>query len=338
MNIQDVQLQLEKLQKVKKRKYNYHNYLKAVDYGRYAYWFLVPFALAFLIFQFYPMLNTFYNSLVFTFKNGRNVVSAPGLSFGNYENYVFGEAGGGEFWQALIITLVMWMINFIPQFIVSMMFAAWFTDRNYKLKGVKVYRFIMFMPNIITAATVSVLFFNLLYGHGPIVMLFEKMGKTLDINSGWTSLIAVAFIQFWMWFGNTMIIMISGMMGISPTMYEAARIDGATPFQQFYKITLPLLKPVIQYVLITSLVGGLQMFDIPYLFNSGGPIVTIGNTPINSTRTVVMLIKKYATPGETLNFGKASAYSVILFLITLVISIIFYKLTAEHESRKRHIV
>lgn len=321
--------------KILKRKYNLRKYKNPVEYGYYAYWFLAPFFVAFFIFQFYPMLNTFYNSLVFTFKNGRNVIMAPGLSFGNFENYVFGEAGGGEFWQALIITIIMWVLNFVPQFLISLMFAAWFTDRNYKLGGTKFYKFIMFMPNIITAATVSVLFFNLLYGHGPVVALFEKLGANLDINSGFTSLLAVAFIQFWMWFGNTMIIMISGITGISPTLCEAAKVDGATPFQQFYKITLPLLKPVIQYILITSLIGGLQMFDIPYLFNKGGPVVTIGNTPIVSTRTVVMLIKKYATPGETQNFGKASAYSVVLFLITLVISLIFYKLTAEEKDRRR---
>lgn len=77
------------------------------------------------------------------------------------------------------------------------------------------------------------------------------------------------------------------------------------------------------------------MFDIPYLFNNGGPVVTVGDKPIVSTRTVVMLIKKYATPGETQNFGKASAYSVMLFIITITISTIFYKLTKEEKDRRR---
>lgn len=305
-----------------------------IDYKVYAYWFLAPFAAAFLVFQLYPMINTLYNSFVFTFKNGRNVITAPGLSLGNYENYVFGAAGGGEFWQAFIVTIGMWMLNFIPQFLLSLMFAAWFTDKKYSLKGSGFFKFIMFMPNIITAATVSVLFFNLLYGHGPIVALMEKMGWNYDLNSGLTSFVAVAFIQCWMWFGNTMIILISGIMGIKPSLYEAARVDGATSFQQFYKITLPLLKTVIQYVLITSLIGGLQMFDIPYLFNNGGPVITIGNTPIVSTRTIVMLIKKYATPGEAQNFGKAAAYSVMLFIITIIVSSIFYKFTKEEKDRR----
>lgn len=316
------------------RKHIGRKYRKSVEYRRFAVYFLMPFFLIFFIFQFYPMLDTVYQSLVFTFKNGRNTFSTPGLSFGNYENYVFGEAGGGEFWQAVLITLAMWMLNFIPQLIVSLMFAAWFTDTVYRLKGVKGYKFIMFMPNIITAATVSVLFFNFFYGHGPIVELFARHGKTIDINKGWTSLMVIAFIQFWMWFGNTMIIIISGIMGLSPSLYEAARVDGATSTQQFFKITLPLLKPVLQYTLVTSLIGGLQMFDIPYLFNSGGPIVTIGDTPVASTRTVVMLIKKYATPGETQNVGKAAAYSVVLFVITFILSIVFYKITSEKKERR----
>lgn len=310
-------------------------YRKSVHYGKHAFYFLLPFFLIFLVFQFYPLLDTFYRSFVFSFKNGKNMISTPGLSFGNYENYVFGSAGGGEFWQAFGITILLWVINFIPQLALALLLAAWYTDAVFKLKGVKVFKFIMFMPNIVTAATVSVLFYNFFYGHGPLVTLFEKMGITIDINKGFTSLFIVAFIQCWMWFGNTMIILISGILGLNPSFYEAARVDGATSSQQFYKITLPLLKPVIQYILITSLIGGLQMFDIPYLFNNGGPVVPVGDDPIASTRTVVMLIKKYATPGETENLGKAGAYSVILFLITLALSLVVYNMTTEKKSRRR---
>ena len=130
-----------------------------------------------------------------------------------------------------------------------------------------------------------------------------------------------------------MLILMSGILGISPSYYEAARVDGATPTQQFWKITLPLLKPVLQFTLVTSLIGGLQMFDVPYLFNSGGPVVCIGDTPIQSTRTVVMLIKKYVSPGEAQNIGKAAAYSVALFVITLILSLLFVKITNKEQRR-----
>ena len=117
---------------------------KSVEVGKYGLYFVTPFFIIFFIFQFYPLLNTIYNSLVFTYKNGRNVISQPGLSFGNYSTYVFGSAGGGEFWQAMGVTIAMWLINFVPQLFVSLLFAAWFTDGVNKIKGVKKYKVIMY--------------------------------------------------------------------------------------------------------------------------------------------------------------------------------------------------
>jgi multiple sugar transport system permease protein len=116
----------------------------------------------------------------------------------------------------------------------------------------------------------------------------------------------------------------------NPSLYEAAMVDGATSRQQFFKITLPLLRPILQFTMVTSAIGGLQMYDIPKLFNEGGPVVKVGGKAISSTQTVVMLIKTYASAGSSSeNFGRASAYSVILFIATLCVSMIFYKLTAE---------
>lgn len=105
-------------------------------------------------------------------------------------------------------------------------------------------------------------------------------------------------------------------LGINPSLYEAASVDGASSRQQFFKITLPLLKPILQYTLVTSAIGGLQMYDIPQLFNDGGPVVvTGGGSSVNSTTTVVMLIKRYVSAGGTQDYGKAAAYSVMLFCI-----------------------
>lgn len=147
-------------------------------------------------------------------------------------------------------------------------------------------------------------------------------------------MIIIAFIQFWMWYGNTMIVLCAGILGINPSLYEAASVDGASSKQQFFKITLPLLKPILQYTLVTSAIGGLQMYDIPQLFNEGGPVVVTGSgSSVNSTTTVVMLIKKYVSAGGTQDYGKAAAYSVMLFAFTLIISLLFYRLTAEKSSK-----
>ena len=138
-----------------------------------------------------------------------------------------------------------------------------------------------------------------------------------------------------MWYGNTMIVLIAGIMGINPSLYEAAMVDGATPRQQFFQITVPLLKPILQFTMVTSAIGGLQMYDIPQLFNEGSPLVKVGGTAVQSTRTIVMLIKSYINAGPSQNYGRASAYSVVLFIITLTVSMIFYKLTSEKNQDGR---
>lgn len=304
---------------------------KTVKYGRYGLIFLIPFFVAFLIFQFYPLLYTIFRSFVFEQKTGRH--SAVTLIYGlkNYTSYVF--TGGSEFWQALGVTVVMWLLNFIPQILLSLLLAAWFTDSHNKLKGTGVYKIIMYMPNIITAAALAVMFYAMFSVNGSITSFLIKIGLVSSdgiIEKGWGTLFLVAFIQFWMWYGNTMIVLIAGILGINPSLYEAAMVDGASSRQQFFQITLPLLKPILQYTLVTSAIGGMQLYDIPALLNEGGPIVKIGETSINSTTTVVMLIKNYIT-GASENLGKASAYSVMLFLVTLCVSMIFYKATSKKD-------
>lgn len=307
---------------------------KTVEYGKYGLLFLIPFFLVFLVFQLYPLLYTFANSLIYTEKVSRfETTDVFGLK--NFTEYVFNSASS-EFWHALIITVVLWVVNFIPQILLALVLAAWFTDLKIKLKGMGIYKVIMYMPNIITAATIAVLFYSMFEVNGPITSLFRSWGWTDKggiLNHGWASLIIIAFIQFWMWYGNTMIVLCAGILGINPSLYEAASVDGASSKQQFFKITLPLLKPILQYTLVTSAIGGLQMYDIPQLFNDGGPVVVSGDASINSTTTVVMLIKTYVSAGATQNYGKAAAYSVMLFFFTLVISLLFYKLTSEKSSK-----
>lgn len=308
---------------------------KTVEYGKYGYIFIAPFFLIFLIFQFYPLLYTFYQSFVYKQMAGRKSVEYI-TGMGNFSNYVFG--GNGDIGHAIVITVVLWLLNFIPQIVLSLVLAAWFTDAYNKLKGEGAYKVIMYMPNIITAATIAVLFKSLFdYNAGPLAKMVRGIvgQEQLDLlKQGWWSLAIIAFIQFWMWYGNTMIVLIAGIMGINPSLYEAAMVDGATSTQQFFKITIPLLKPILQFTLVTSAIGGLQMYDIPKLFNEGGPIVKIGGNNWESTKTVVMLIKDFVSEGPGQDMGRAAAYSVVLFIITLAISMLFYILTSEKKQTR----
>lgn len=305
---------------------------KTVEYGKYGIIFLIPFFAAFFIFQFYPLLYTIFKSFLYDERVSRYDIETI-VSIKNYTEYIFGAAGGGEFWNALFVTIVLWVLNFIPQIVLALILAAWFTDSHNKLKGTGAYKVMMYMPNIITAATTALLFYQLFNVNGNITKTLIKLGlvgKDGFIEKGWGALLLVAFIQFWMWYGNTMIVLIAGILGINPSLYEAAMVDGATSKQQFFKITLPLLRPILQYTMVTSAIGGLQMYDIPQLLYEGGPLVKMGSKSVLSTTTVVMLIKKYASVGaSTENLGRASAYSVVLFVVTLVVSMIFYKATAK---------
>ncbi len=190
------------------------------------------------------------------------------------------------------------------------------------------------MPNIITAATIAILF-NSLFGYpkGPVNDILISLGIIdAPINFSlqkWTARGVVAFIQFWMWYGNTMIVLIAGALGISPSLFEAAEMDGASAAQTFFRITLPNLRTILLYVLVTSMIGGLQMFDIPKLYLLGGPD--------QATLTASVFIYNQAFSGSYL-YNRAAAASMILFIISAILSaFLFYILRNRDVSiAKKH--
>lgn len=304
---------------------------KSVSYEKYGYLFILPFFLVYFIFQLYPLLSTFYYSL-FTYqkRNLNETIEFSGLlNFGKLLGLVKGEAP--YFLKYLGNTVIMWMGGFIPQIIVSLLLAAWLTNTIVKVKGAGAIKILTYMPNIITAASVSVLFNALFAQYGPITLLLKKMGiLASDFNFMYSVVGArgiISFILFWMWYGNTTLLLISGMMGINPSLYEAAEIDGANGRQSFFKITVPLLKPILLYTLVTSAVGGLQLYDIPSLFNVNGSSMSGG--PDDSTTTVAMYIMRLYNQDT----GRAAAVSVMLFVITLIVSIILFKSMEDKDAK-----
>ena len=245
---------------------------KTYDYARYGYIFSIPFAIAWLFFQFYPIIYTFI--IGFTDLKGAGNTELHFLSnpFGNFI-WVFKNA---TFRGAFVNTLVIWSLNFIPQILLALLITAWFTDRRSTIKAQGVYKVLFYLPNIITQATVAMLFACLFqYPRGVVNDLLVKMGiftkavemlRYKNVARG-----IVIFIQTWMWYGYTSIILISGVLGISPELFEAAEVDGANAWQTFFKITLPSIKTILLFTLVTSLLGGLNMFDIPKIFQTGMP-------------------------------------------------------------------
>ena len=125
-------------------------------------------------------------------------------------------------------------------------------------------------------------------------------------------------MNFVMWFGKTTILLMAGMGGLDTSLFEAAQVDGATSRQIFFRITLPLLKPILVYVMITSLIGGLQMFDVPQILTNGS------GEPMRSSMTLIMYLNKHLF---SKNYGMAGALSVLLFIVTGILSLIVFKMT-----------
>ncbi|GAB1482411.1 hypothetical protein MASR2M78_12260 [Treponema sp.] len=236
------------------------------------------------------------------------------------------------FWKAFRNNWIIWSMNFVPQIVIALLIAVLFTDLRLKLKAGSLLKPLFYLPNVLNTASVAVLFATLFYWPvGPINQFLSQshlLSESINFyrSAGWTRGI-VAFIQFWMWYGSTMIIFIAGISGISPSLYEAAYVDGANFKQMFFRITLPLLKPVALYIMVTSMIGGMQMFDIPYLLTNrrGDPDGSIMTTP------VYIYIQAFTNAN---NYSYASAVSFGLFLLTLLLSIFVFALLRDTSEIK----
>lgn len=308
--------------------------IRKISYAKYGYMFILPFFLIYAIFQLYPLIYTFTISTS-NVKDG--VDTFVGVQ--NFKDLLFASTNRTTkalhegFVQAIVNTLKIWLANFLPQIALSLLLAVWFTDSKLKIKGKGFFKVVMYMPNIITASSVAVLFLSLLgeTDASPVNGTLMRMGL-IDapikfITDGGLKRGVVSFIQAWMWYGNTMILLMSGIMGISPSLFEAANIDGANSWQTFMNITVPSLRPILLYTLITSMIGGLQMFDIPLLYNNG-----TAYDP--NTKTIAIFIyERYV--GTVKQYGYSAAASILLFIITAILGSITFYLNRDVDAAAR---
>ena len=292
---------------------------KSFSYAKYGYLFSIPFVVVYAIFSLYPTVNTAI--LGFTDSKGMT-----GLTQWNFlpKEKIFNNFvqlfKNPMFMMSFKNTLILWVVNFIPQICLALLLTAWFTSRRNELRAQGLFKVVFYMPNIITAASIAILFNKLFaYPIGPVNSLLQSL-HIIDepinfINKVGPTRGIISFIQFWMWYGYTMIILISGVLGINPDLYEAAELDGASNSQMFWKITIPNLKTILLYTMITSMIGGLNMYDIPQLFNKGNPA--------NSTLTTNMYIYNQAFSGSYM-YARAAAASMVMFLIIAIASVLVF--------------
>ena len=313
---------MQKTTKTKPRKKH------TVQYDKWGYFFIAPFFIVYIIFSLIPLISTFVNSFFENYRIGLTTVGPTYIGFANFIK-VFQSDILKYTWNTIFI----WIIGFLPQIFISLLLSVWFTNTELHLKCQQFFKTVIYMPNLIMAAAFSMLFFTLFSPDGPINILFSNTLKWYPehirffTSVGWTRAL-IASMNFLMWYGNTTIMLMAGIMGIDNSLFEAARIDGASPFQIFFKITIPMLLPIFVYVLITSLIGGIQMFDVPQILTNG-----TGN-PNRTSMTIIMYLNANLA---SKNYGIGGAISVLTFIVTAVLGGIVYKFTMAQYANKEHV-
>ncbi len=305
--------------------------------NRTGYFFVIPFIVVYAFFNLWP---TIY-SVILSFGNLKGLRSDFDLiGLANYTKLVTDV----YFWRSVGNTFIMWGINFAPQLGIALLFAIWFTDVTLRIKGKGLFRALFYMPNLLTAASIAILFRS--FFAAPIGPVNQFLNTVLNIwdevekegviykeafnffRKPWATRCIVSFIQWWMWCGHTLIMLMAGITSISPSLYESAVVDGASIRQQTYYITLPLLRPMMLYILVTSLIGGMQLFEIPFL------ITGMHGEPDGSIRTMSLYLYNIAFQGRN-DYSYAAAIAIGIFIITITLSTGLNWLMKEDKFKKK---
>lgn len=294
---------------------------KKINYSKWGYIFILPFFAAFFIFSFIPLVDTIRYSFYEYYRSGIKEIGPNFIGMDNYTSLLQSDmlkyAGN---------TLVLWVIGFIPQIVIALLLASWFVDARLKIHAQQFFKVVIYLPNLIMASAFAMLFFTLFSTNGPINSILMTMGLTdnaIDfMGSVFGTRSLVGLMNFLMWFGNTTIMLMAAIMGISPDIFEASELDGCNSTQRFFYITLPLIRPILAYTLITSIIGGLQMFDVPQILTNGQ-----GN-PDRTSMTLIMFLNSHL---KSKNYGMAGALSVYLFIVSGILYFIVYRMTNDND-------
>ena len=301
---------------------------KGISYAKWGYIFILPFFVAYIAFTLIPQLMTFYNSF---FENYMNGLKHVGPNFVGFDNFVklFSPDRSGTIGMLKYFgnTLILWVMGAVPQVLIALLLAVFFTSYRLNLKGQQFFKTVIYMPNLIMASAFSMLFFTLFSPVGPVNQILLSSGRaTIDFLSIKVSVrLLISLMNFLMWFGNTTILLMAGIQGIDQNMFEAAEIDGATSLQVFFRVTLPLLAPILVYTIITAMIGGLQMFDVPQVLTNGK------GTPDRASMTMVMYLNNYLQTSK--NYGMAGAVSVVLFIVSAALSLFVYNTLSKQYKQ-----
>lgn len=286
------------------------------------YIFITPFFITFIVFNLYPIIYTFQLSL----QQWDGFRQAQYIGLSNWKRLFHDET----FLLTIANTLRIWAVDFIPQIGMALLLTMIFTF--YRVKGMRFFRAIYYLPNLITAASIGLLFNLLLNGDkAPVNQLLSSLGLPgapfAFFKHGVFAQLIASYILWWMWFGYTTVIVMAGVTSIDPCLYESAQLDGASKSQTFRRITLPLIRPTMIYLTVTSIIGGMQIFDVP------STLTNMSGDPQKAVLTSSMHV--YNQGFKNNSFGYASSLSVALFLVIAVLSFISLKIMQKKEALYR---
>ena len=293
----------------------------SISYAKWGYIFILPYFITFLIFSLIPLVDTVRYSFYEYYRSGIKEIGPNFIGMANYLSLL-----KSDMLKYSANTLILWIIGFVPQIVIALVLACWFTDARLKIHGHQFFKVVIYLPNLIMASAFALLFFTMFSTNGPINSILMSLGWVKEPIDFLGSVIGtrslVGFMNFLMWFGNTTIMLMAAVMGISMDIFEASELDGCNSIKRFFYITLPLIRPILAYTLITSIIGGLQMFDVPQILTNGQ-----GN-PDRTSMTLIMFLNSHL---KSKNYGMAGALSVYLFIVSGILCMIVYKMTNDTD-------
>ncbi len=281
---------------------------------------IAPFYVLFLVFGLFPIVF----SIVLSFTDWDGVGSPAWVGLAQYR-YLLGDP---RFWNAVANTFLIWIISTVPMLFLALVL-AFLLHGNIRGKGF--YRVAFFIPNVTSMVAMAIVFGSVFSdGFGLVNAALRALGADQVgwLSTYWGVKVTIAVMVIWRWTGYNAIIYLAGLQSIPTELYDAAKVDGANTWQIFTRITIPMLRPVILFTVITSTIGGLGLFTEPQILFQGQAV----GGPDEAGMTIVLY--QYDQAFNQFDFGYGSAIAWVLFFFSVVFAIINWRLLSERDGLK----
>jgi lactose/L-arabinose transport system permease protein len=279
--------------------------------------FISPFFVLFAVFSLYPIGFSAWLSL----HDWSLIGPARWVGLDNYHALLHDTL----FWQSMLNAALLFLIYVPAMTFLALVLAALLNSRYVRLEGL--WRTLIFLPYIMSGTVAAAFTFQLLLdgdaGYANRLLSFVGVSPVSWLGSTWWARISVGLLVLWAWLGYNMLIMLAGLLAIPPELSEAARVDGAGPVRIFFRITVPLLRPVILFSVTLSIIGTFSLFTEPLLLTNGGPA--------NATTTPVIQI--WQNTFSFLRVGYSAAMSWVYFAVIVVMALTQFFLVSRRDRR-----